>query len=143
MTTNNPRCPWEHLSSSLTSAWRESLGARQAVLPETRLSDAERAVQVGDAEGQVQGLTAVEPGIACSLVLVTQVGLGDVLAAADALGDVVAGELDVDACAGPVRWVALLPCMSRYEGYSGGCVEVQSDRRAAIQHIAGRGLRDD
>ena len=81
MTTNNPRCPWEHLSSSLTSAWRESLGARQAVLPETRLSDAERAVQVGDAEGQVQGLTAVEPGIACSLVLVTQVGLGDVLAA--------------------------------------------------------------
>ena len=40
MTTNNPRCPWEHLSSSLTSAWRESLGERQAVLPETRLSDA-------------------------------------------------------------------------------------------------------
>ena len=35
MTTNDPRCPWEHLSSSLASAWRGSLGERQAVLPET------------------------------------------------------------------------------------------------------------
>ena len=55
------------------------------------------AVQVGDAEGQVQGLAAVEAGIARRLVAVAQVALGDVVAAADALGDVVAGELDVDA----------------------------------------------
>src|SRR6476659_8639815 len=40
MTTTNPRCPREHLSSSLASAWRGSLGERQAVLPQTRLSDA-------------------------------------------------------------------------------------------------------
>src|SRR5882762_4882550 len=56
-----------------------------------------RAVQVGDAEGQVEGLAAVQPGVARRLVPVAQVGFGDVLAAADALGDVVAGELDVDA----------------------------------------------
>src|ERR1700748_284753 len=56
-----------------------------------------RAVQVGDAEGQVQGLAAVEPGVARGLVPLAQVGFGDVHAAADALGDVVAGELDVDA----------------------------------------------
>src|SRR5271157_370136 len=55
------------------------------------------AVQVGDAEGQVQGLAAVEAGIACRLVAVAQVALGDVVAAAGALGDVVAGEFDVDA----------------------------------------------
>src|SRR5690348_18445218 len=55
------------------------------------------AVQVSDAEGQVQGLTAVEPGVARGLVPLAQVGFGDVLAAADALGDVVAGEFDVDA----------------------------------------------
>jgi hypothetical protein len=46
------------------------------------------AVQVGDAEGQVQGLAAVEAGIACRLVAVAQVALGDVVAAAGALGDV-------------------------------------------------------
>jgi len=54
MTTNNPRCPWEHLSSSLTSAWRGSLGERQAVLPQTRLSDARwrtRAVRTPPSPG--------------------------------------------------------------------------------------------
>src|SRR4029077_14557102 len=56
-----------------------------------------RAGKGGDAEGQVQGLTAVEPGVARGLIPLAQVGFGDVLAAADALGDVVASELDVDA----------------------------------------------
>src|SRR5690349_4522521 len=55
------------------------------------------AVQVGDAEGQVEGLAAVEPGIARRLVAVAQVALGDMVAAADALGDVVTGKFDVDA----------------------------------------------
>jgi hypothetical protein len=45
---------------------------------------AERAVQVGDAEGEVEGLAAVEPGVACGLVPLAQVGSGDVVAAADA-----------------------------------------------------------
>src|SRR5215472_4879150 len=55
------------------------------------------AVHVGDEERQVEGLAAVEPGIARGLVPVAQIAFGDVLPAAHALGDVVAGELDVDA----------------------------------------------
>src|SRR5580698_6914135 len=55
------------------------------------------AVQPSDAEGQVQGLTAVQPGVARRFVAVAQVALGDGLAAADAFGDIVAGELDMDA----------------------------------------------
>ena len=45
-------------------------------------------------------LHPVEPRVADRLVAVAEVDLGELLAAADALGDVVAGELDVDA-AGP------------------------------------------
>src|SRR6516162_8431064 len=55
------------------------------------------AVQLGDAEGQVQRLAAVEPGVARRLVAVAQVAFGNVVAAADAFGDIIAGELDVDA----------------------------------------------
>src|SRR6266568_6938808 len=55
------------------------------------------AVQAGDAEGQVQGLAAVEPRVTRRLVAAGQVGLGDVVAAAYAFGDVIAGELNVDA----------------------------------------------
>jgi hypothetical protein len=55
------------------------------------------AVQVSDPEGQVQGLGAVETRIARRLVTVAQIALGDVVTAAGALGDIVAGELDVDA----------------------------------------------
>src|SRR5579863_2593130 len=54
-------------------------------------------VHIGDEEGQVQGLAAVEPGVARRLVAVVQVAFRHVLTAADALGHVVAGELDVDA----------------------------------------------
>src|SRR5215475_11855778 len=70
-----------------------------AMIPSGQLVSvaARTTVQVGHAEGQVEGLAAVEPGIARRLVAVAQVALGDVVAAADALGDVVAGELDVDA----------------------------------------------
>src|SRR5262249_53409509 len=55
------------------------------------------AVHAGDPERQVEGLAAVEAGVARGLVPVAQVAFGDVLPAAHALGDVVAGELDVDA----------------------------------------------
>ena len=56
--------------------------------------------QLGDAEGQVEALAAVEAGVAHRLVAVVEVGVEDLLGAAEALGDVVAGELDVHA-AGP------------------------------------------
>ena len=52
---------------------------------------------LGDQEGQLQRLVAVEPRVAQRLVAVDQVGLDQVVAAADALGDVVAGQLHVHA----------------------------------------------
>src|SRR5271165_2862835 len=55
------------------------------------------AVHSSDTECQVKGLATVEPGIACGLVSVWQVAFRDVLPAAYAFGDVVAGELDMDA----------------------------------------------
>src|SRR3954471_4821573 len=55
------------------------------------------AQQLGDAEGQVQGLPGVEAGIADRLVAGVQMLLGGGLGPPQALGDVVAGELDVHA----------------------------------------------
>src|SRR4051794_34165985 len=52
---------------------------------------------LGDQKGELEGLVAVQPGIAERLVPADQIGLDQVVAAADALGDVVAGELDVHA----------------------------------------------
>src|SRR5260370_13353955 len=55
------------------------------------------AVALRDREGEVEGLTAVKPGVTGGFVPLVQVGGGDLVAAADALGHVVTGELDVDA----------------------------------------------
>src|SRR5205814_2697451 len=55
------------------------------------------AQHLGDEERQLQGLDAVQPRVAHRLVAGGQVELGDLLAPADTLGHVVAGELDVDA----------------------------------------------
>ena len=60
----------------------------------------QRLEQLGHPEGQVEALAAVEAGVAHRLVAVVEVGVEDLLGAAEALGDVVAGELDVHA-AGP------------------------------------------
>lgn len=51
----------------------------------------------GDEEGQLEGLLLVEPGVAEAGVVGGQVVLVEPLAAAEALGDGVAGELEVDA----------------------------------------------
>src|SRR5690349_6930240 len=58
------------------------------------------AQQLTDAEREVEALAPVEPGVADRLVAVVEIGVGEVVAAAEALGDVLAGELDVHA-AGP------------------------------------------
>ena len=63
-------------------------------------SDRSATEQIGDPEGQVERLAGVEAGVAHRLVAGAQVGVEDVLGPAEALGDVVAGELDVHA-AGP------------------------------------------
>ena len=55
------------------------------------------AVHLGDLEGEVEGLRAVQARVAGGLVALVEVGLVEDVAAADALGDVVAGELHVDA----------------------------------------------
>src|SRR5215207_401278 len=55
------------------------------------------AIQRGDHEGEVQRLAAIEPGVARRFVAVVQIVLDYLVAPADALGHVVAGELDVDA----------------------------------------------
>src|SRR3954464_6514744 len=61
---------------------------------------------LGDQERQLQGLHPVQARGAHRLVAVPEVDLEQLLAAADALGDVVAGELDVDAAGpGPERAV--------------------------------------
>ena len=53
-----------------------------------------------DEERQLQGLRGVQPRVAGGLVAAGEVGLADGLGAAQALGDVFAGQLDVQA-AGP------------------------------------------
>src|SRR3712207_9072807 len=55
------------------------------------------AEHLRDEEGELEGLDPVEPRVADRLVAVGQAGLVDLLATADALGDVVTGELDVHA----------------------------------------------
>src|SRR5690349_6015416 len=53
-----------------------------------------------DQEGQLEGLAGVQPGVAGGLVPAVEVLVADLHGAAEALGDVLAGQLDVDA-AGP------------------------------------------
>src|SRR5215207_6075909 len=55
------------------------------------------AEQLGDLEGELQGLTGVEARVAGCLVAAVQVAVGDLVGPAEALGDVLAGQLDVDA----------------------------------------------
>src|SRR5919205_3201355 len=50
-----------------------------------------------DQEGQLEGLTGVQPRVAGGLVPAVEVLVADLHRAAEALGDVLAGELDVDA----------------------------------------------
>src|SRR6266498_375813 len=53
--------------------------------------------QLGDLEGELEGLAGVEPRVAGRLVAQAQLPVLDLFGAAEALGHVVAGELDVDA----------------------------------------------
>src|SRR4249920_4284815 len=63
----------------------------------TRRRDVLPLQHLSDEEGELEGLRAVQPRIADSLIALIQVILDDRVAAADTLGDVVAGELDVNA----------------------------------------------
>mgnify|MGYP002809388016 CR=1 FL=1 len=56
--------------------------------------------ELGDSECQVDALPSVEAWVADGLVAAVQVGVNQFVAAAEAFGDVFAGQFDVDA-AGP------------------------------------------
>ena len=81
------------------------------------------AQQVGDLEGQVERLAGVEPGVAGGGVAQLQLVLEDLVGAAQALGDVVAGQLDVHAARpgpfGPAGGEEL-PDLGRARGRNGG-----------------------
>src|SRR4051812_16875872 len=53
--------------------------------------------QLGDQEGHIDGLLGVEPGIADRVVAVVEVLIGDRAGAAETLGDVLTGHLQMDA----------------------------------------------
>ena len=72
-------------------------GHRRGELRGCRLAAAARLQHLGDEERQLQRLAGVQPRVARRLVPPGQVGVGDLLRAAEALGDVVAGQLDVHA----------------------------------------------
>ena len=55
------------------------------------------AQELGGLEREIERLAGVEPRVAHGLVPLLEVGAEDLLGPAQALGDVLAGELDVDA----------------------------------------------
>src|SRR5918993_185109 len=55
------------------------------------------AEQLGDLEGELKGLAGVEARVEGGLVAAVQVAVLDLVGPAEALGDVLAGRLDVDA----------------------------------------------
>src|ERR1700686_214832 len=68
-----------------------------SMTPHARMWSWSASQELGDTERQVQGLAAVEPGIAGGGVALVKLVLHDILHAAEALGDVVPGQFDVDA----------------------------------------------
>ena len=75
------------------------------------LRGAFRFEQLGQQEGEVDRLLGVEPRIADRVVAVLEIGVGDHARAARALGDVLAGHLQMDAAA-----VGALGAVNREEG---------------------------
>ncbi len=82
--------------TGLTAAGAWSLGTHLPVLIGRPSAGGSVAEHLGDQERQLQALLGVQPGVAGRFVASGQVGIGDVLGAAEALGDVLPGDLDVD-----------------------------------------------
>src|SRR5947209_11054612 len=67
-----------------------------------------RLQRLGDQERELKRLLRVQPRVAESLIPAAEIGLREPVRAADALGDVLAGHLDMDAAApGPGLGVAV------------------------------------
>src|SRR5690349_8220987 len=78
---------WVRVSESRSTCTDGALGGIRSVLGQ----------HLGDQEGQLEALLVVQPRVADRLVALVEVGVEDLLGATEALGDVVAGQLDVDA----------------------------------------------
>ena len=61
--------------------------------------------ELGDSEGEVDGLAGVQPGVASRRVPQRQLLFEDLADAAEALGDVVAGQLDMDSAGPRALWL--------------------------------------
>ena len=86
--------------TTAAATWSTGQPVDQVERRHRRVSALVVADQLGGTERQIERLATVEPRVAHRLVAVVEVGVDQLVAATDALGDVFAGELDVDA-AGP------------------------------------------
>src|SRR4051794_1201776 len=82
------------MTRRIASVGRVTVSERRSTRPEVELSATQH---LRDQEGQLQGLAGVQPGVAGGLVPAVEVLVADLHGAAEALGDVLAGQLDVDA----------------------------------------------
>ena len=83
--------------TGLTAAAAWSLGTHLPVLIGRPAAGASVAKHLSDQERKLQALLSVQPGVAGRLVPSGQIGVGDVLGTTETLGDVLPGDLDVDA----------------------------------------------
>src|SRR4051812_18424337 len=88
------------MTRRIAAVGRVSVSDRRSTRPSWSATLASATEHLRDQEGQLQGLPGVQPGITRGLVPAVEVFVADLLGAAQALGDVLAGELHVDA-AGP------------------------------------------
>lgn len=77
------------------AAWSIGIHLRGLIAPP--VAGRSVAQHLGDQERQFQALLSVQPRVAGGLVAPGQIGVGDVLGTAEALGDVLPGDLDMDA----------------------------------------------
>src|SRR4051794_40541926 len=97
VTLRLPRSPHgdhQGARSSLAGPAPTSTSRRAPLI--TRRGERSVPEHLRDEERQLEGLLGVQPRVAGGLVAAREVGVGDVLGAAEALGDVLAGELHVD-----------------------------------------------
>ncbi len=104
----------------------------------------ELTVDPGHHEGEVERLAPVEARVTSGLVALVQMLLGDLVAATDALGDVVAGEFDVD----PAGMGAQLPVHLEEASHliehiveSPGLMAARGIERVAMHRVADPGER--
>ena len=100
-TKRRPGSPFPHLGKcrSVVDSYK-TRRPRRPRRPAEHTSGPDRKLvtqHLRDEEGQLESLLGVQSGVAGGLVAARQVDIGDVLGATEAFGDVLAGELDVDA----------------------------------------------